>query len=114
MGAAGLLPKPIRQLSEVSSTIQKGVAGAESIFEQLDEAPEVDNGAVERERVIGCRARCSSTTTTPDSVRDVCPSWSMSTRSVDCCSPKVFTVRVRMSGSGLSGFAVDQQATLRD
>ncbi|SDG58504.1 ATP-binding cassette, subfamily B, MsbA [Pseudomonas benzenivorans] len=51
--AAGLLPKPIRQLSEVSSTIQKGVAGAESIFEQLDEAPEVDRGTVERERVSG-------------------------------------------------------------
>ncbi len=50
---AGLLPKPIRQLSEVSSTIQKGVAGAESIFEQLDEAPEVDHGTEERERVSG-------------------------------------------------------------
>ncbi len=50
---AGLLPKPIRQLSEVSSTIQKGVAGAESIFEQLDEAPEVDRGTQERERVSG-------------------------------------------------------------
>lgn len=50
---AGLLPKPIRQLSEVSSTIQKGVAGAESIFEQLDEAPEIDNGTQERERVSG-------------------------------------------------------------
>lgn len=50
---AGLLPKPIRQLSEVSSTIQKGVAGAESIFEQLDEAPEVDTGTQERERVSG-------------------------------------------------------------
>lgn len=50
---AGLLPKPIRQLSEVSSTIQKGVAGAESIFEQLDEEPEVDNGRVERDRVEG-------------------------------------------------------------
>ena len=50
---AGLLPKPIRQLSEVSSTIQKGVAGAESIFEQLDEAPEVDHGTVEVERVTG-------------------------------------------------------------
>lgn len=50
---AGLLPKPIRQLSEVSSTIQKGVAGAESIFEQLDEMPEVDNGTVEVERVTG-------------------------------------------------------------
>ncbi|WP_312140981.1 lipid A export permease/ATP-binding protein MsbA [Stutzerimonas nitrititolerans] len=50
---AGLLPKPIRQLSEVSSTIQKGLAGAESIFEQLDEAPEVDGGTQARERVSG-------------------------------------------------------------
>ncbi|MPQ66926.1 MULTISPECIES: lipid A export permease/ATP-binding protein MsbA [unclassified Pseudomonas] len=50
---AGLLPKPIRQLSEVSSTIQKGVAGAESIFEQLDEPAEVDDGTVEHERVEG-------------------------------------------------------------
>lgn len=50
---AGLLPKPIRQLSEVSSTIQKGVAGAESIFEQLDEAAEVDVGTVERDKVSG-------------------------------------------------------------
>jgi subfamily B ATP-binding cassette protein MsbA len=50
---AGLLPKPIRQLSEVSSTIQRGVAGAESIFEQLDEPSEVDRGSVELERVSG-------------------------------------------------------------
>nr|WP_288357731.1 lipid A export permease/ATP-binding protein MsbA [uncultured Pseudomonas sp.] len=50
---AGLLPKPIRQLSEVSSTIQKGVAGAESIFEQLDEPSEVDEGTLERERING-------------------------------------------------------------
>ncbi|EPN07784.1 lipid A export ATP-binding/permease MsbA, partial [Pseudomonas syringae pv. actinidiae ICMP 18804] len=51
--AAGLLPKPIRQLSEVSSTIQKGVAGAESIFEQLDVEEEVDIGTIERDRVSG-------------------------------------------------------------
>ncbi len=50
---AGLLPKPIRQLSEVSSTIQKGVAGAESIFEQLDEEPESDQGTVEMDQVVG-------------------------------------------------------------
>ncbi|MDY0249629.1 MAG: lipid A export permease/ATP-binding protein MsbA [Pseudomonas sp.] len=50
---AGLLPKPIRQLSEVSSTIQKGVAGAESIFEQLDEAPEIDQGTVELAQASG-------------------------------------------------------------
>lgn len=51
--AAGMLPKPIRQLSEVSSTIQKGLAGAESIFSQLDELPETDAGTVEQERVSG-------------------------------------------------------------
>ncbi|NWB55879.1 lipid A export permease/ATP-binding protein MsbA [Pseudomonas sp. F8002] len=50
---AGLLPKPIRQLSEVSSTIQKGVAGAESIFEQLDEDVEIDRGTIERDKVSG-------------------------------------------------------------
>ncbi|MDR3055641.1 MAG: lipid A export permease/ATP-binding protein MsbA [Zoogloeaceae bacterium] len=51
--AAGLLPKPIRQLSEVSSTIQRGIAGAASIFEQLDETPERDLGTLERARVAG-------------------------------------------------------------
>ena len=56
---AGLLPKPIRQLSEVSSTVQKGVAGAESIFEQLDEPSEVDNGTVERERGNGRLEVCN-------------------------------------------------------
>jgi subfamily B ATP-binding cassette protein MsbA len=50
---AGLLPKPIRQLSEVSATIQKGLAGAESIFEQLDEDQEVDQGTEERSHVSG-------------------------------------------------------------
>src|SRR3989338_5802227 len=50
---AGLLPKPIRQLSEVSATVQKGLAGAESIFEQLDEETEVDHGQAEREQVSG-------------------------------------------------------------
>ncbi|RDE51129.1 MAG: lipid A export permease/ATP-binding protein MsbA [Candidatus Accumulibacter meliphilus] len=51
--AAGMLPKPIRQLSEVSSTIQKGLAGAESIFSQIDEEPEPDHGSIEKERVSG-------------------------------------------------------------
>ncbi|MDF3193744.1 lipid A export permease/ATP-binding protein MsbA [Pseudomonas sp. 1928-m] len=51
--AAGLLPKPIRQLSEVSATIQKGLAAADSIFEQLDETPEADQGTVELDRVSG-------------------------------------------------------------
>lgn len=53
MTAAGLLPKPIRQLSEVSSTIQRGIAGAASIFDQLDETPEPDQGTIERDCVTG-------------------------------------------------------------
>lgn len=51
--AAALIPKPIRQLSEVSANIQKGIAAAESIFEQLDEQPELDEGTVELDKVSG-------------------------------------------------------------
>ncbi|SEI83053.1 ATP-binding cassette, subfamily B, MsbA [Azotobacter beijerinckii] len=51
--AAGMLPKPIRQLSEVSATIQKGLAAADSIFAQLDEEQEIDRGGIERERIGG-------------------------------------------------------------
>ncbi|MDP3815990.1 lipid A export permease/ATP-binding protein MsbA [Pseudomonas sp.] len=50
---AALLPKSIRQLSEVSSNIQKGLAGADSIFEQLDEEQEIDTGTEARARISG-------------------------------------------------------------
>ena len=51
--AAGLMPKPIRQLSEVNANIQKGIAGAESIFEVLDTTAEQDTGTFEAEHVKG-------------------------------------------------------------
>ena len=51
--AACLLPKPIRQISEVSATMQKGIAAAESVFELLDETPEQDQGTLEKARVNG-------------------------------------------------------------
>lgn len=51
--AAGLIPKPVRQLSEVYGTIQKGIAAAQSIFEQLDEQPEADHGSHTSGRVRG-------------------------------------------------------------
>jgi len=51
--AAGLLPKPIRQLSEVSATIQKGLAAADSIFAQLDEPSESDTGHYKIDRAEG-------------------------------------------------------------
>ncbi len=51
--AAGLLPKPIRQLSEVNATIQKGIAAAESIFDLLDKPQENDYGSIQIERSNG-------------------------------------------------------------
>ncbi|SDO85982.1 lipid A export permease/ATP-binding protein MsbA [Pseudomonas jinjuensis] len=96
---AGLLPKPIRQLSEVSSTIQKGVAGAESIFEQLDEAPEVDNGTVERERVSGRLEVKNLSFTYPGSEKRVLNDLSFSVQ------PGQMVALVGRSGSGKSTLA---------
>ena len=51
--ASGMLIKPIRQVTEINSDIQKGIAAAESIFEILDTEPEVDNGSLELDTVKG-------------------------------------------------------------
>lgn len=97
--AAGLLPKPIRQLSEVSSTIQKGVAGAESIFEQLDVEPEVDLGTIERDRVEGHLEIRNLSFTYPGSDREVLRSISFS------AEPGQMIALVGRSGSGKSTLA---------
>ena len=44
VSAAGLLPKPLRQLSEVGSRFARGLAGAESAFQLLDTPPEPETG----------------------------------------------------------------------
>lgn len=51
--AGGLLAKPIRQLSEVNSTVQKGLAAAEDIFGLFDEASEPDEGIKKLDKVEG-------------------------------------------------------------
>ena len=50
---AGLLAKPIRQLSQVNSVIQRGLSAADSIFTLLDEQAEIDSGQYEVTRVKG-------------------------------------------------------------
>jgi len=50
---AGLLAKPIRQLSQVNSVVQRGISAAESIFSLLDETGEKDTGRHEVARVRG-------------------------------------------------------------
>lgn len=52
-GAAGMLAKPVRQLSEINSQIQKGLAAASDIFDQLDEEPEKNEGTHETDKIEG-------------------------------------------------------------
>jgi len=97
--AAGLLPKPIRQLSEVSSTIQKGVAGAESIFAQLDTEPERDRGTVERQSVSGALQVQNLSFTYPGTTRPVLQDVSFTAQ------PGQVVALVGRSGSGKSTLA---------
>ncbi len=99
IGAAALLPKSIRQLSEVSSTVQKGLAGAESIFEQLDEAPETDHGSVERERVTGRLEVRGLSFRYPDTDRTVLDNVDFTVE------PGLMVALVGRSGSGKSTLA---------
>ncbi|MHA6572942.1 lipid A export permease/ATP-binding protein MsbA [Pseudomonas yamanorum] len=96
---AGLLPKPIRQLSEVSSTIQKGVAGAESIFEQLDEDVEIDRGTIERDKVSGRLEVRNLNFTYPGTDRHVLKDISFT------AEPGQMVALVGRSGSGKSTLA---------
>ena len=50
--AAGMLAKPVRQLSEINSQIQKGLAAASDIFNQLDEEPELNQGKYESQSCL--------------------------------------------------------------
>ena len=47
--AAGLMAKPIRQLSNINAVIQKGLAAAVEIFDQLDTKEEEDIGELDSE-----------------------------------------------------------------
>ncbi len=48
-GAMAMLLTPIKRLTKVNEQLQRGLAGAETIFKLLDEAPELDTGT----RIIG-------------------------------------------------------------
>jgi subfamily B ATP-binding cassette protein MsbA len=53
IGTGGLLAKPIRQLTEINSTIQRGLAAAEDIFALFDEEIEKDEGTKVLSKVKG-------------------------------------------------------------
>lgn len=52
-GAILTLLRPIKQVAVVNSTLQRGIAGARSIFALLDEMPEVDKGHLSMQRARG-------------------------------------------------------------
>lgn len=50
---AAMMAKPVRSLTEVNATIQRGIAAANSFFSLFDEAPEVDEGSLKLGRTQG-------------------------------------------------------------
>lgn len=48
-----LMLQPVRRITNVNATLQRGVAGADSLFAIMDEQDEVDEGTVNVERVRG-------------------------------------------------------------
>lgn len=53
VSTAALMAKPIRQLTEINATIQKGVAAADSFFTLFDETPETDQGTLSIQNIQG-------------------------------------------------------------
>jgi len=94
--AAGLLPKPIRQLSEITAKIQGGLAAAASIFSLLDEASEVDTGTHKVDRATGQLDFNRVSFTYPNSERQVLNDVSFTAKSGQ------MVALVGRSGSGKS------------
>jgi len=67
LAAAGMIAKPLRQLTGINAEIQKGVAASQSIFAMMDAAPEVDTGTVTVQRAKGQLELCDVSFSYPDS-----------------------------------------------
>jgi len=53
LGALLMLLPPLKRLTAVNATLQRGLAAAETVFEMIDEVPEPDGGRVEIGRARG-------------------------------------------------------------
>lgn len=94
--AAGMLSTPIRQLTQVNSAIQRGLAAASSIFELLDEDIEANDGIYESKRVAGKVTFKELSFSYADNDKDVLSSIDFE------ASPGQVTAIVGKSGSGKS------------
>ena len=69
--ASGMLIKPIRQLTEVNSAIQRGIAAAQSVFAVLDSDSEQDQGDLQLTTVQGRLEFCDLSFTYQGTDREV-------------------------------------------
>jgi ATP-binding cassette, subfamily B, bacterial MsbA len=69
VAAMAMLFEPIRRLTNVNTVIQKGLAGAQSIFDLLDTPPEADTASAERPRASGERPSPSGERPSPSGGR---------------------------------------------
>jgi subfamily B ATP-binding cassette protein MsbA len=53
LGAMLMLLAPLKRLAQISQSLQRGLAGCESVFVLIDQQPEVDSGAREIARATG-------------------------------------------------------------
>ena len=53
LGAMILLLQPLRRLTNINATLQRGIAAADSLFKILDEPAEKDSGTFSKERIDG-------------------------------------------------------------
>lgn len=93
---AGLLPRPIKQLSSVGAQIQRGIVAAEDVFRLIDEKSEPDNGTHEVERIKGGITIKHLTYRYPASDRDILVDVNLDIK------PGEMVALVGQSGSGKS------------
>lgn len=48
-----LMLQPVRRITNVNATLQRGVAAADSLFAVMDEPDEIDTGTISKDRLIG-------------------------------------------------------------